>query len=59
MRIPTVVIQAGGYRIPSLGVKARNFLIGLWEGGIKPAKIEGSQPDGRNEKNQGKVYVWI
>ncbi|MCJ7594801.1 MAG: histone deacetylase family protein, partial [Desulfobacterales bacterium] len=37
LRLPTLVIQEGGYRIRSLGTNARNFFVGLWEGGIKPA----------------------
>jgi len=32
LRIPTLVVQEGGYRIRSLGVNARNFFEGLWEG---------------------------
>ncbi len=32
MRLPTLVVQEGGYRIRSLGVNARNFFEGLWEG---------------------------
>lgn len=34
LRLPTIVIQEGGYKIRSLGSNARNFFIGLWEGGI-------------------------
>lgn len=32
LRLPTVVIQEGGYRIRSLGTNARHFFLGLWEG---------------------------
>lgn len=32
LRIPTVVVQEGGYRTRSLGVNAHNFFKGLWEG---------------------------
>ncbi|MBE0617060.1 MAG: histone deacetylase family protein [Proteobacteria bacterium] len=32
LRLPTLVVQEGGYRIRSLGVNARNFFEGLWEG---------------------------
>ncbi len=31
LRIPTAVIQEGGYKTRSLGVNARNFFEGLWE----------------------------
>ena len=33
LRLPTIVIQEGGYRIRSLGSNAKNFFTGLWEGG--------------------------
>lgn len=32
MKIPTLVIQEGGYRVQSLGVNARRFFEGLWQG---------------------------
>ncbi len=32
LRLPTVVVQEGGYRIRSLGNNARHFFLGLWEG---------------------------
>jgi acetoin utilization deacetylase AcuC-like enzyme/GNAT superfamily N-acetyltransferase len=32
LRLPTIVVQEGGYRIRSLGTNVRNFLVGLWEG---------------------------
>ncbi|MBN1419620.1 MAG: acetylpolyamine amidohydrolase, partial [Planctomycetes bacterium] len=32
LRLPTAIVQEGGYRIRTLGVNARHFLIGLWEG---------------------------
>ncbi len=31
IRLPTMVVQEGGYRIRSLGTNVRNFLVGLWE----------------------------
>jgi acetoin utilization deacetylase AcuC-like enzyme/GNAT superfamily N-acetyltransferase len=31
-RLPTIVVQEGGYRIRSLGINIRNFFVGLWEG---------------------------
>lgn len=31
LRLPTIVIQEGGYRIRSLGTNAYNFFMGLWE----------------------------
>ena len=30
--VPTLVVQEGGYRTQSLGVNARHFFVGLWEG---------------------------
>ena len=32
LRLPTLVIQEGGYRIRTLGTNARRFFLGLWEG---------------------------
>jgi acetoin utilization deacetylase AcuC-like enzyme/GNAT superfamily N-acetyltransferase len=32
LRLPTIVVQEGGYRVRSLGVNARNFFSGLWSG---------------------------
>ena len=32
LRLPTLVVQEGGYRIRSLGVNARRFFQGLWRG---------------------------
>jgi acetoin utilization deacetylase AcuC-like enzyme len=32
LRLPTIVVQEGGYRVRSLGINARNFFIGLWSG---------------------------
>jgi acetoin utilization deacetylase AcuC-like enzyme len=32
MRLPTLVVQEGGYRIRSLGANARRFFVGLWHG---------------------------
>jgi acetoin utilization deacetylase AcuC-like enzyme/GNAT superfamily N-acetyltransferase len=32
LKLPTLVVQEGGYRTASLGVNARRFLIGLWKG---------------------------
>ncbi|KMY66480.1 histone deacetylase [Desulfocarbo indianensis] len=30
--VPTLVVQEGGYRIKSLGLNARHFFLGLWQG---------------------------
>ena len=32
LRLPTIVVQEGGYRVRSLGTNARNFFTGLWSG---------------------------
>jgi acetoin utilization deacetylase AcuC-like enzyme len=32
LRLPTLVVQEGGYRIRTLGTNARYFFLGLWEG---------------------------
>jgi len=32
LRLPTIVVQEGGYRVRSLGTNSRNFFTGLWSG---------------------------
>jgi acetoin utilization deacetylase AcuC-like enzyme len=32
LKLPTVIVQEGGYRIRSLGINARHFFRGLWSG---------------------------
>jgi acetoin utilization deacetylase AcuC-like enzyme/GNAT superfamily N-acetyltransferase len=45
LRIPTVVVQEGGYRVRSLGTNARHFFLGLWEGFHgRPPEDEGARP---------------
>ncbi|HDP24718.1 MAG TPA: histone deacetylase family protein [Deltaproteobacteria bacterium] len=34
LKLPTLVVQEGGYRVRSLGVNARHFFLGLWESAI-------------------------
>ncbi len=36
LRLPTLVVQEGGYRTRSIGANARAFLSGLWEGWFGP-----------------------
>jgi acetoin utilization deacetylase AcuC-like enzyme len=48
--VPTLVVQEGGYRTASLGINARRFLHGLWEGKYRtpagPARESGRNPHG-------------
>jgi acetoin utilization deacetylase AcuC-like enzyme len=38
--LPTLVVQEGGYKTQTLGVNARHFFSGLWEGMPgTPAKV--------------------
>jgi acetoin utilization deacetylase AcuC-like enzyme len=32
LRLPTLIVQEGGYRTSSLGANARHFFLGLWTG---------------------------
>jgi acetoin utilization deacetylase AcuC-like enzyme/GNAT superfamily N-acetyltransferase len=32
LRLPTLIVQEGGYRTASLGTNARRFLVGVWKG---------------------------
>jgi acetoin utilization deacetylase AcuC-like enzyme len=34
LRLPTLVVQEGGYRIRNLGVNARSFFTGLWQASV-------------------------
>lgn len=36
LKLPTVVVQEGGYRTKSLGTNARHFFTGLWAGALMP-----------------------
>ncbi|TFG39266.1 MAG: histone deacetylase family protein, partial [Candidatus Aminicenantes bacterium] len=36
LKLPTLVVQEGGYRVRSLGVNARSFFTGLWQGAFGP-----------------------
>ncbi len=47
LRLPTVVVQEGGYRTRTLGANARSFFEGLWEGafGARSGQHEGTGHD--------------
>jgi acetoin utilization deacetylase AcuC-like enzyme len=45
--VPTLVVQEGGYRTASLGVNARRFLQGLWQGKYRTPAAPTREP-GRN-----------
>ncbi len=34
--LPVLVVQEGGYRVRNIGVNARHFFVGLWEGAFLP-----------------------
>jgi acetoin utilization deacetylase AcuC-like enzyme len=36
LKLPTLVVQEGGYRTKSLGINARHFFTGLWRGALLP-----------------------
>ncbi len=36
LKLPTLVVQEGGYRVRSLGVNARSFFTGLWQEAFGP-----------------------
>jgi len=46
LRLPTIIVQEGGYRTRSLGLNAREFLRGLWEGfhGLSSEKKDERMP---------------
>jgi len=43
LRLPTLVVQEGGYKTQTLGVNARHFFSGLWEGLSASAHAPGSR----------------
>ncbi|MCK9274319.1 MAG: hypothetical protein M0P57_04435 [Syntrophales bacterium] len=54
LRLPTIVVQEGGYRIRSLGANAREFLRGLWEGaqGVAPKETKRKKLTKREAKGE-------
>lgn len=56
LRLPTLVVQEGGYRIRTLGTNARHFFIGLWEGMHRfsdPVRMEIDKNDTPERENRG------
>jgi acetoin utilization deacetylase AcuC-like enzyme len=55
LRLPTLVVQEGGYRIRSLGGNARSFFSGLWEGafGADSHSVARSRRNGMDHRNLG------
>lgn len=54
LRLPTIVIQEGGYKIRSLGTNAQHFFKGLWEAGISnhsnsPIRVLASRKNGKKQ----------
>ena len=43
LRLPTLVVQEGGYRIRSLGIYCRRFFAGLWSGFYHDEHINGAK----------------
>ena len=45
LKLPTLIVQEGGYLTRTLGVNARQFLTGLWEGGpARPSAVKTAKP---------------
>lgn len=38
LKLPTLIVQEGGYRVRSLGSNARHFFLGLWESACLPGR---------------------
>jgi len=56
LRLPTLVVQEGGYRIRTLGTNARHFFLGLWEGMHRfagPAGMESADDHKQKRENRG------
>jgi acetoin utilization deacetylase AcuC-like enzyme len=44
--LPTLVVQEGGYKTQTLGINARHFFMGLWDG------MPGTPPVGQAKKSK-------
>jgi acetoin utilization deacetylase AcuC-like enzyme len=56
LRLPTLVVQEGGYRIRTLGTNARHFFLGLWEGMHRfadPVRMESVNNHKQKRENSG------
>jgi acetoin utilization deacetylase AcuC-like enzyme len=56
LRLPTLVVQEGGYRIRTLGTNARHFFLGLWEGMHRfadPVRMETDKNNMQKRENSG------
>jgi acetoin utilization deacetylase AcuC-like enzyme len=51
LKLPTLVVQEGGYRVRSLGVNARGFFTGLWQEAFGP----GTGPTGRKNISDNSI----
>ncbi|MDO3378555.1 histone deacetylase family protein [Geoalkalibacter halelectricus] len=47
LRLPTLVVQEGGYRNRVIGINARNFFVGLWQGALSEAEVAPSNSQAR------------
>ena len=58
IRLPTIVIQEGGYKIRSLGTNAQHFFKGLWEGGfsIKNDSFKTSASNKNGKKSESTAF---
>jgi len=52
LRLPTLVVQEGGYRTRTLGGNARHFFLGLVRGTYGPPDEEPSKAQGGKERNR-------
>lgn len=53
LRLPTIVVQEGGYRIRSLGANARSFFRGLWDGACAAENASAGALSGRPVRKVG------
>jgi acetoin utilization deacetylase AcuC-like enzyme/GNAT superfamily N-acetyltransferase len=45
LRLPTLIVQEGGYRTRTLGINARHFFVGLVDGMLEPPLPKPASPD--------------
>ncbi len=55
LRLPTLVVQEGGYQVRSLGVNARSFFTGLWQEAFLPGWS--GTPDSSTMLKQPRTYL--
>jgi len=52
LKMPTLVVQEGGYDTAAIGINARNFFAGLWKGAFSTMPRAAARPVDKKENNR-------